>query len=111
MNPEGGRVSLQNKVQFDITMYFCRHGRENKERMKKSTVSVQYNLKNDIEFVAKLEDEMTKNHRETDEPTHTNFMPGNKDDQMCPVCSFKIYLSHLDMADTKPSPKRQQGSQ
>ena len=95
MNPDGGRISLQNKVQFDIRFYFSRRGRENMHTMQKLMFKVFLNQATNHEYVAKVEDEATKNHRETDNPILTNFMPENKDDRMCPVRSFKMYLSHL----------------
>ena len=95
MDPDGGRISLQNKVQFDIRFHFCRRGRENMHLMQKSMFKVFKDYRTDHEYVAKIEDEATKNHRETDQPIQTNFMMENKGDKMCPVRSFKIYMSHL----------------
>ena len=95
MDPDGDRISLQNKVQFDIRFYFARRGRENMHTMQKSMFKVFFNQTTGHEYVAKVEDEATKNHRETDKPIETNFMPENKDDKMCPVRSFKMYMAHL----------------
>ena len=95
MDPDGGRVSLQNKVQFDIRFYFSRRGRENMDTMQKSMFKVFLNQATDHEYVAKVEDEATKNHKETDNNILTNFMPQNKEDKMCPMRSFKLYMSHL----------------
>ena len=96
MDPDGGRVSLQNKVQFDIRFYFARRGRENMDTMQRSMFKVMYNEATDHEYVINVEDEATKNHRETDNQILTNFMPPIKNDKMCPLCSFKLYLSHLN---------------
>ena len=66
MDPDGDRDSLQRKVQFDIRFYFCRRGAENMETMKKTMFAVWINDKTGEEYVSKVEDEATKNHRETD---------------------------------------------
>ena len=64
--------------------------------MKKTMFGVFHDDKINIDYVAKIEDEATKNHRETNQPIHTNFMPENRDNPMCPVRSFKLYMSHLN---------------
>ena len=64
--------------------------------MKKTTFEVKHNYQYDYDYVIKIEDEATKNHRETDQPVLTNFMPENKTDTMCPVRSFKMYIEHLN---------------
>ena len=56
---------------------------------------VKYDLSLDMEYVCKVEDEATKNHHETDKNIQTSFMPENRGDKYCPVCTFKMYLSHL----------------
>ena len=81
-------------MQFDIRFYFSHRGHKNMD-MKRLMFKVFYNEVTDHEYVAKVEDETTKNHKETDQPISTNFMPQNRDDRMCPVCSFKMYTSHL----------------
>ena len=95
MDPDGDRVSLQNKVQFDIQFYFAHHGCENMETMQKLMFKVFLNQASNHEYVAKVEDEATKNHRGTDNNILMNFMPENKKDKICPVHSFKLYMSHL----------------
>ena len=95
MDPDQGRISLQNKVQFDIRYHFCRRGRENMHLMKTSTFEVRKDFKTNHEYVCKIEDEATKNHKDTDQPIHTNYMMENKGDKMCPVRSFKMYMTHL----------------
>ena len=42
----------------------------------------------------KVKDELTKNHRDM-EALVSGIMPENKTDPMCPVKSFREYLSHL----------------
>ena len=63
--------------------------------MQRLMFKVFYNEVTDHEYVAKVEDEATKNHKETDQSISTNFMLENKDDRMCPIRSFKMYMSHL----------------
>ena len=50
------------------------------DTMTKGTFNVFYDQKNDLNYVAKVKDEMTKNHKETDQPIQTNFMLENRDD-------------------------------
>lgn len=57
-------VGLQNKVQFDIRLYFCRRGMENIHAMTKSTFEIKTDPKTGLRFVIKAMDELTKNHRE-----------------------------------------------
>ena len=91
LDPDKGRKSLQRKVQFDIRFYFCRRGAENMETMKKNMFAVKTD-KTSVEYVCKVEDEATKNHRETDNDILTAFMPENRDDRLCTVRSFKMYF-------------------
>ena len=52
-------------------------------------------MKSEIWFVKKVKDELTKNHKNP-EQIITGYMPENKDDKLCPVCSFHMYIEHLD---------------
>ena len=96
MDPDGGRISLQNKVQFDIRFHFCHRGHENMHLMQRSMFTIKTDYKTNTEYICKIEDEATKIHRETDQPIQTNYMMENKGDKYCPVCSFKMYMSHLE---------------
>ena len=95
MNPNNGAEHLQRKVQFDIRLYFCRRGCENMEKMLKEDFQIKLNNKTDKYYVVKIKDEMTKNHHEA-EQIMSGIMPENKTDPMCPVQSFRKYLSHLN---------------
>ena len=95
LDPTKGPKSLQRKVQFDIRLYFCRRGAENMEKMKRADFEVKFNPKNNEEFVVKIKDELTKNHKEMEQIV-SGVMPENKTDPLCPVASFKKYLSHLN---------------
>lgn len=71
---------LSNKVQFDIRLYFCRRGQENMHAMSKSTFTVKTDGETGLKYVTKTEDELTKNHRETDKELISGVMPNNKKD-------------------------------
>jgi len=54
---------LQNKVFFEVVLYFCRQGRQNLRQLKKTDFS--FNMDNTrARYVCKAMDELTKNHRE-----------------------------------------------
>ena len=95
MDPDRNRYTLQNKVQFDIRFFFCRRRAENMDKMTKSMFEIIHDHQLDYDYVMKVEDEATKNHRETDQPIETNYIPENKTDKMCPVRSFRMYIQHL----------------
>lgn len=86
MDPDTGRVELQNKVQYDICYYFCRRGNENFEKMKISDFELVYNKDTDSEYLVKCKDELTKSHRDVEHPS-SGFMPENKGDRLCPIQS------------------------
>ena len=65
MDPDHGPQQLQNKVQFDIRYYMLRRGAENLESMTKSTFKLCFDQESGISYIIKAEDEMTKNHCET----------------------------------------------
>ena len=94
MDPTKGPHHLQRKVQFDLRFYFCRRGCENMEKMLKTDFELKYNTENEEWFVVKVRDELTKNHRQL-ENIMSGVMPENKTDPLCPVKSFRKYISHL----------------
>lgn len=53
-------VGLQNKVQFDIRLYFCRRGMENIPNMTKSTFEIKTDAKSGLRYVTKAKDELIK---------------------------------------------------
>ncbi|XP_063443130.1 uncharacterized protein LOC134723448 [Mytilus trossulus] len=87
---------LYTKVQFDIRMYFCRRGQENMHLMTKTTFGVETDPATGLKVVRKMEDEMTKNHRETDKEESSGVMPEVKDLPYCPVSSFELYVLKLN---------------
>ena len=62
--------------------------------MTKDTFKFAFNNKTEMWYVYKDQDELMKNHKNTDEKV-TGFMPENRDDPLCPVKSFRKYLEHL----------------
>ena len=94
MDPDISIKSLQRKVQFDIYFYFAWHVAENMEKMKENTFKLKFNEKLETWYVIKDIDELSKNHKNIDKNV-SGFMPENKDDRLCPVRSFQLYLSHL----------------
>jgi hypothetical protein len=66
---------LSNKVQFDIRLYFCRRGQENMHAMSQSMFTVKTDGETGLRYVT--EDELTKNHRETDKELISGVMPAS----------------------------------
>ena len=64
------------------------------EKMRRDDFKVVFDAKNETWFVIKVRDELTKNHKGIEDP-EAGLMPENKDDKMCPVSSFNMYLQHL----------------
>lgn len=87
-------VSLQRKVFFDLMLHFCRRGMENLRNLTTRDFVVK-TMSNGVECVIKVSDELTKNHRETDENQDEGVMKatGLKN---CPVATYKLYLSKLN---------------
>ena len=94
MNPYTSAEHLQRKVQFDIRLYFCRRGSENMDKMQKDHFNIDFNHDTEEWFVRKVKDELTKNHRSMEQIV-SGIMPENKTDPLCPVKSFREYMSHL----------------
>ena len=86
---------------FDIRYYFCRRGTENFQQFSKDMFQLHFDSETGISYVKKIQDEETKNHRETDSEIITGFMPqmldtNGRPHKMCPVHSFENYVSHLN---------------
>ncbi|VDI60387.1 Hypothetical predicted protein [Mytilus galloprovincialis] len=87
--------ALLNKVQFDIRLYFCRRAQENMHGMTKSTFEVLNDPKTGLKYVAKCEDELTKNHRGNHRELTSGVMPKFPGSPYCPVKSYETYISKL----------------
>ena len=94
--------TLLNKVFFEIMLCFCRRGRQNLRRLRKSDFVV---IKDSTgaKFVSKVVDELTKNHREDDKRVLMGVPKAEEGGIMCavggpfcPVASLEKYLHHLN---------------
>lgn len=66
-----------------------------------NTFALDYDTETQIAFVKKVQDELTKNRKDTDQEIVTGFMPQLLDNngyphKMCPVRSFENYIAHLN---------------
>lgn len=86
--------TLLNKVFFEVVLCFCRRGRQNMRQLKKSDFAVKTNDKG-VKYVTKISDELTKNHREDNEPEEGGSMY-ETGGPFCPVASFEKYIGHLN---------------
>lgn len=91
-NPRG----LQNKVFFELSLYFCRRGRENLHLLKRDEFAFR---KDDSgrEYVVKTSSESDKNHpgeRLVSGETEGGRMYATQYPN-CPVASFRKYVSKL----------------
>ena len=70
--------------------------------MRKDTFQLGFNQETGMSYVFKAKDEKQKNHKETDNPIITGFMPSVLDEstglphKMCPVRSFENYTGTLN---------------
>ncbi|KAK3745435.1 hypothetical protein QZH41_005078 [Actinostola sp. cb2023] len=90
-------LSLLRVNWFNISLFFCRRGRENQRQLKKTSFVIQKDA-NSIEYVKMSEGEKTKNHPgdlsdKADEGDAKMFSTGEKD---CPVDYLKQLLSVLN---------------
>lgn len=86
--------TLQNKVFFEIMLFFCRRSCQNLRQLKISDFSVGVDDKGS-RFVYKRTDDLTKNKREVEDVLEGEKMyerPGLN----CPVASFQLYIDHLN---------------
>ena len=95
MDPDISMHSVQRKVQYDIRLYFACYGCENMNKMKKDDFKLTFDTKTEPWFVIKVHDELTTNHKGIEDP-EVVLMPEHRDNKMCPVHSFKMYLDHLN---------------
>ena len=66
-------------------LLFCRRGRQNLRQLKKNDFEIKLDAKG-RSFVIKTTDELTKSHRENDEPEDGDVM--SNDSPLCPAASF-----------------------
>lgn len=95
LDPDTTPRALQNKVQWDIRFYFARRGSENMYNMTKTTFTIKMDEKTGMQYVVKVEDEATKNHKQNERNIVTGYMPAINDAKYCPVRSFIKYTQAL----------------
>ena len=88
-------IGLQNKVWFEIMMYFCRRGRENLRQLTKESFGIATDATG-RRYVHQKTDELTKNRQEKDEAEEGGYMYEQADNLLCPVKLFEKYLSKLN---------------
>ena len=101
LDPDFSPHSLQNKVQFDIRYYLCRWANESSHAMTKEFFQLVYDPETQTTYVKKVRDELTKNHKETNNEVLTGFMPQFLDSTghphpLCPIRSFENYVNNLN---------------
>ena len=85
-------VSLQRKVFVELGLHFGRRGREGLRQLKKTSFTTKTDA-DGREYVTLTYSEFDKNHPDDQEKDQRMYsVPG---DPMCPVSSFKKYLSKL----------------
>lgn len=88
-------TTLQNKVFFEVMLYFCRRGRQNLRQLKKPDFLLNTDAQGN-RYVCKTTDELTKNRRENDEGFEGGVMFEKPGTATCPVNSFDMYVKHLN---------------
>lgn len=86
--------TLQNKVFFEMIMYFCHRGRQNLRELKIKDFSFTRDGKG-ARYACKTGDELTKNNRE-DDVVSEGEMLFEKAGPHCPVASLELYIKHLN---------------
>lgn len=81
--------TLQNKVFFELILYFCRRGRQNLRQLRKDDFVVKINPQGQ-KYVVKSGD-TTKL-----DGVHEGGLMVASDSPLCPVFSFEKYLTHLN---------------
>ena len=90
-------AGLCEKVWFELSLYFCRRGRENLRTMTKDHFQARVDA-SQREYVTQNIDELTKKTREDNQSSRVDGarMYATPGDPNCPVASFKTYLSKLN---------------
>lgn len=89
-------LGLQRKVYVEISLHFCRRGREGLRELRKDSFVLKHD-ENDREYVTIAYNELEKNHQGVSKHDigQEPRMYG-QDGDMCPVKSFKLYISKLN---------------
>ena len=107
MDPNHSPESLQNKVQWDLRLFFARRANENIDKFTKSTFKLNVHANTGLKYITKAYDKQTKNHQIQHEDISTACMPEIPGNPLCPVKNFMTYLNHLSplMEDLWQYPK------
>lgn len=68
------------------------------EKLKRDHFKLEID-ENGIEYLVQAKDELTKNHRTLEHREQCGYMPENRTDRLCPIVSYKKYISHLNPAN------------
>ena len=85
-------VGLQNKVWFEVTMFFCRRTRKLRDLKRNS-----FAFSTDAigrPYMYQQRDELAKNHREDSEGQEGGLMYEIPGSAMCPVVSMEKYIAN-----------------
>lgn len=88
-------LGLVRKVWFDIQLCFARRGREGSRELTMTSFVIQRD-EHGVEYVSLAHNPQTKNHKDPNDPHKENlrgFMFARPGDPLCPVNSFKKYIS------------------
>ena len=92
MNTAAG---LQNKVWFEVMLFFCRRGQENLHELKRDSFAFSMDATG-RRYVYQQKDELTKNHREDCEAQEGGLMYEIPGSPICPLLSMEKYISKLN---------------
>lgn len=88
-------LGLVRKVWFDIQLCFARRGREGSRELTMTSFVIQRD-EHGVEYISLAHNPQTKNHKDPNDPHKENlrgFMFARHGDPLCPVKSFKSYIS------------------
>ena len=95
LNPNNGNPqSLQDKVQFDLWLYFICRANGNIDQFNKDTFTLEIDPASGFKFVHKQIDKQTKNYQD-DTTFISGIMPEIPKSLRCPVKSYMFYKSKL----------------
>jgi len=90
-------LALQRKVFVELMLHFGRRGREGLRDLTKTSFNIKCD-DNDVEYVTMAYNELDKNHQKllSNEPEKAQIMYAQKNDPLCPILSFRKYISKLN---------------